>query len=113
MPTPGGMKNEHSSSGSKVPGLSYPYDWGFVPSTLGEDGDPLDVMLLHDVTTYPGMMVTAHLIGVLEVNNKELELFFQQTSALNEKRVECNGWQGVERRGALLDGAVRRFRHRG
>ena len=42
-----------------VTGLSYPYDWGFIPSTLGEDGDPVDVMLLHDVATYPGMIICA------------------------------------------------------
>jgi hypothetical protein len=29
-------------------GLTYPYDWGFVPSTKGEDGDPIDVLVLHD-----------------------------------------------------------------
>jgi inorganic pyrophosphatase len=58
-------------SKSLVTGLSYPYDWGFVPSTIAEDGDPIDVMLLHDVSTYPGMMVYADLIGVLEVNDLE------------------------------------------
>src|SRR5262249_28269733 len=54
-----------------VTGLSYPYDWGFIPSTLGEDGDPADVMLLHDVTTYPGMLVSGFLVGALRVNNIE------------------------------------------
>jgi inorganic pyrophosphatase len=52
-----------------VTGLSYPYDWGFIPSTLGEDGDPTDVMLLHDVTTYPGLLVNAIVVGVLEIND--------------------------------------------
>lgn len=54
-----------------VTGLSYPYDWGFIPSTLGEDGDPADVMLLHDVTTYPGMLITAQLVGVLKLDDVE------------------------------------------
>src|SRR4051812_37368903 len=58
-------------SKSLVAGLSYPYDWGFVPSTLAADGDPIDVMLLHDVATYPGVVVSARLAGVLELNDLE------------------------------------------
>ena len=54
-----------------VTGLSYPYDWGFIPSTLGDDGDPVDVMVLHDVATYPGMIICASLVGVLRVNDVE------------------------------------------
>ncbi len=46
-------------------GLSFPYDFGFVPSTLGEDGDPLD-----DHAVPPGCVATAHMIGVLEVRQR-------------------------------------------
>jgi inorganic pyrophosphatase len=52
-------------------GLSYPYDWGFVPSTEGEDGDPIDVLVLHDVATSPGLVMKCKIIGVLEVLQKE------------------------------------------
>ena len=38
-------------------GLSYPHDWGFIPSTKGEDGDPIDVLALHDVATSPGLVL--------------------------------------------------------
>ena len=34
-------------------GISYPFDWGFVPGTLGEDGDPIDALALHDSATFP------------------------------------------------------------
>jgi inorganic pyrophosphatase len=54
-----------------IKGLTYPYDFGFLPSTLGEDGDPLDVMLIHDATTVPGLLVPAKLIGVLELIQNE------------------------------------------
>jgi len=52
-------------------GLSFPVDFGFFPSTLGEDGDPLDVLLLLDNPVPPASAVTAWLIGVLEVEQKE------------------------------------------
>jgi inorganic pyrophosphatase len=48
-------------------GLTYPYDWGFIPSTRAEDGDPLDVLIIHDAATYPGLVLKCRPIGVLEV----------------------------------------------
>jgi inorganic pyrophosphatase len=48
-------------------GLTYPYDWGFIPSTKAQDGDPLDVLIIHDAATYPGLVLQCKPIGVLEV----------------------------------------------
>ena len=48
-------------------GLTYPYDWGFIPSTQAEDGDPLDVLIVHDAATYPGLVLRCTPVGVLEV----------------------------------------------
>jgi inorganic pyrophosphatase len=48
-------------------GLTYPYDWGFIPSTQAEDGDPIDVLVIHDAGTYPGLVLRCRPIGVLEV----------------------------------------------
>jgi inorganic pyrophosphatase len=52
-------------------GLAFPYDFGFLPSTRGEDGDPLDVLLLADEPAFPGCVVPARLIGVLEAEQTE------------------------------------------
>jgi inorganic pyrophosphatase len=52
-------------------GLIYPYDWGFIPSTKADDGDPLDVMMNHDGATYPGVVLKSKPIGILEVNRAE------------------------------------------
>lgn len=48
-------------------GLTYPYDWGFVPSTRGADGDPIDAMILWDQTSFPGLVLECRLVGVLAV----------------------------------------------
>ncbi|MFP5230598.1 MAG: inorganic diphosphatase [Acidobacteriota bacterium] len=47
-------------------GMSFPYDFGFLPRTLAPDGDPIDVLLLMDEPAYPGIAVLARLIGVIE-----------------------------------------------
>lgn len=48
-------------------GLTYPYDWGFIPSTKAEDGDPLDVLVIHDAQTHPGVILKCTPVGILEV----------------------------------------------
>jgi Inorganic pyrophosphatase/CYTH domain len=55
---------------SLLTGLSYPHDWGFVPSTKVDDGDPLDIMVIHDAATFPGLVVTCRVIGILQIEQK-------------------------------------------
>jgi inorganic pyrophosphatase len=52
-------------------GHTFPFDFGFIPSTRGEDGDPLDVLLLQDSPTFAGCIVPARLIGVIEAKQTE------------------------------------------
>jgi inorganic pyrophosphatase len=52
-------------------GLAYPYDWGFIPSTMAEDGDPLDGLVLNEFATFPGALIRCRPIGVLEVRQRE------------------------------------------
>jgi inorganic pyrophosphatase len=52
-------------------GLAYPYDWGFIPSTKAEDGDPLDVVVIHDAQTYPGVILRCKPVGILELEQKK------------------------------------------
>jgi inorganic pyrophosphatase len=52
-------------------GSVFPFDFGFVPSTLGGDGDPLDVLLLMDEPAFAGCLVAARLIGVIEAEQTE------------------------------------------
>lgn len=52
-------------------GLAYPYDWGFVPSTKAPDGDPIDALILHNITTSPGVVLRCEPIGILDVLQTE------------------------------------------
>lgn len=52
-------------------GAVFPYDFGFIPSTLGGDGDPLDVLLLMDEPAFPGCLVPSRLIAVIEAEQTE------------------------------------------
>jgi inorganic pyrophosphatase len=52
-------------------GMSFPYDFGFIPSTEGDDGDPIDVLVLMDQPVFTGCLVKARLIGVIEGKQTE------------------------------------------
>ena len=52
-------------------GMVFPFDFGFIPSTKAEDGDPLDVLLLMDEQGMQGTLVPARPIAVLEASQKE------------------------------------------
>jgi inorganic pyrophosphatase len=47
-------------------GMTFPYDFGFVPSTKAEDGDPVDVLVLMDEPAFAGCLLKCRVIGVIE-----------------------------------------------
>lgn len=50
--------------------MRYPCNYGFVPNTLAEDGDPLDVMVLIQVPLLPGSIIRCRPIGYLEMSDE-------------------------------------------
>ena len=52
-------------------GLTYPFDWGFVPGTQAADGDPFDAMLLWDTSTFPGVVVPCRAIGLVQLDQRQ------------------------------------------
>jgi len=47
-------------------GMTFPFDFGFVPSTKADDGDPVDVLVLMDEPAFPGCALSCRVIGVIE-----------------------------------------------
>jgi inorganic pyrophosphatase len=56
-----------------VLGITYPCDWGFVPSTEGRDGDPIDAAIWWDVATYPGVVIPCRALAVVRVEQNRAD----------------------------------------
>lgn len=78
--TPKGSRNKFSYDpetglfklGGLLPeGMLFPFDFGFVPSTLGEDGDPLDVLVLMDAPAHVGCQLDIRVVGVITARQTE------------------------------------------
>lgn len=78
--TPKGSRNKFNYDqklglfrlGGALPlGTVFPFDFGYIPSTTGGDGDPLDILILMDDPAFTGCLVPAKLIGVIEANQTE------------------------------------------
>src|ERR1700749_540488 len=52
-------------------GMEFPYDFGFVPSTKADDGDPIDVLVLMDEPAFAGCVLTCRMIGVIEGEQRD------------------------------------------
>ena len=73
---PGGCKNKYEFDKDMqafaldrvlFSSVRYPFDYGFIPNTLADDGDPLDGMVMMDEPTFPGCVIAARPIGYLEM----------------------------------------------
>lgn len=78
--TPRGCRNKYDydpdsglfALGGLLPeGMMFPFDFGFIPSTLGSDGDPLDIMVLMDAPTHVGCLLDVRIIGMIEARQTQ------------------------------------------
>ena len=52
-------------------GMMFPFDFGFIPSTLGEDGAPLDILVLMDAPAHVGCLIKVRIIGIITADQTE------------------------------------------
>jgi inorganic pyrophosphatase len=78
--TPKGFRNKFDydpetnlfALGGLLPeGMMFPFDFGFIPSTLGDDGDPLDILVLMDAPAHVGCLVDVRIIGIIAAEQTE------------------------------------------
>src|SRR5581483_4386854 len=87
----------------------YPGDYGFIPQTLAEDGDPLDVLVMVNEATFSGCLIEARVVGLFRMKDhgtndfqilgdvpshflREVEHFFATYKQLEGTHVEPMGW---------------------
>ena len=78
--TPRGCRNKYDYDpgsglfklGGLLPeGMIFPFDFGFIPCTVGGDGDPLDIMVLMDAPTHVGCLLDVRIIGMIKARQTE------------------------------------------
>lgn len=52
-------------------GMVFPFDFGFIPDTKGEDGDPLDIIIISELRSFPGCMMDCRIIGAITATQSE------------------------------------------
>lgn len=52
-------------------GMVFPYDFGFIPNTKGEDGDPLDIIIISELKSFPGCAMCCRVIGAITAEQTE------------------------------------------
>jgi inorganic pyrophosphatase len=84
----------------------YPADYGFVPDTLADDGDPLDVLVLGDEPTFPGCHIHARPVGVFQMSDEK----GQDTKVLSVPATDPR-WQSVHEIDDLPPFLLEEIRH--
>ena len=98
--------------GSAMPaGVEFPFEFGFIPGTLGEDGDPLDLLILMDAPTFVGCFVKARLIGVIEAKQKEKDGSEERNDRLIAVAAESRRHQSVQSLKELPEELLREIEH--
>jgi inorganic pyrophosphatase len=69
-------------------GVTYPYDWGFVCGTRAEDDDPIDAMVIHDVGTFPGVLIECRPLAILNMSQTQ-----DGTNQTNSRVIAVPHWQ--------------------
>jgi inorganic pyrophosphatase len=85
---------------------AYPFDYGFAPQTLWDDGDALDVMLLSTFPLFPGVLVNARPIALMEMTDSGESDYKVIAVPVDDRR-----WDDVQDLGDLNQHALREYQN--
>lgn len=92
-------------------GSTYPFDFGFIPGTRGEDGDPLDVLILMDEPAFPGAVVPSRLIGGIKANQTENDGEVVRNDRLIAVAYKCHSYMDAHELSDLPSSMVGEIEH--
>ncbi len=92
-------------------GMSFPFNFGFIPSTLADDGDPLDVLVLMDEPVPTGTLVPSRLIGVIDAEQTEKDGETDENPRLIAVAEACVLFADVKKLSDLPDPVVEQIEH--
>jgi inorganic pyrophosphatase len=92
-------------------GMTFPFDFGFIPSTLGGDGDPLDVLVLMDEPVATGIVVPSRLVGVIEARQTERDGETEDNDRLLAVASVSNLFRDVKKLAHLPEAMVDQIEH--
>lgn len=78
-------------------GMAFPFDFGFIPSTLADDGDPVDVLVLMDSPVMPGCILRCRLIGVIEAREKQRGKPWERNDRVIAVATHARTHEGIKR----------------
>src|SRR4051812_5833979 len=118
--TPKGSRNKYKYDpelglfklGGVLPaGAVFPFDYGYVPSTVGGDGDPLDVLVLMDDSAFVGCLVAARLIGVIAAEQTERDGKTERNDRLIAVAAESHNHSDVQSLDQVSDNLMAEIEH--
>lgn len=77
-------------------GLAFPVDFGFVPSTLGGDNDPLDILVLPEVHLPVGTLLEVRLLGIMEAEQRKMNKRPKRNDRIVARLIDSRLYPGIE-----------------
>ena len=89
-------------------GMVFPYDFGFILGTKGEDGDPLDVLVISEFKSFPGCLIKCRLLGAIKAQQKEKDGSIIRNDRYIAVPVMSKAYKGID---AISSLAIRELEH--